>query len=179
MGGYCCFAFESHQTDRFAAAINFLGIKWIIISFLGDSPKIGTRNYAAARKLGQASNIGGSLWDEPLKYIATSGRITLRSDSKNSLTLIFDHIFVKGIGKCLVHNFPSKSIYAMRRIRQRSALELNYLNGGHVSAGAARMKAGIFLRIKWNRNLCLYEKQFLKNQREYIWSLEPAKWLEQ
>ena len=57
------------QTDRFAAGINISG-KTNIISFLGDSPKIGTRNYAAA-EVGQ-DRIGDNLWDAPMKYLNTS-----------------------------------------------------------------------------------------------------------
>ena len=57
------------QTDRFKAAVNISG-KVDIISFLGDSPKIGTRNYNAAEK-GQ-DRIGATLWEAPLKYIQHS-----------------------------------------------------------------------------------------------------------
>ena len=57
------------QTDRFKAAVNISG-KVDIISFLGDSPKIGTRNYNAAEK-GQ-DRIGETLWQAPMKYIAHS-----------------------------------------------------------------------------------------------------------
>ena len=59
------------QTDRFAAAANVSG-KVNIISFLGDSPKITTRNYAAA-EIGQ-DRIGATLWEQPHKYIAHVGR---------------------------------------------------------------------------------------------------------
>ena len=57
------------QTDRFAAAANVSG-KVNIISFLGDSEKITTRNYNAAEE-GQ-DRIGATLWEQPQKYIATS-----------------------------------------------------------------------------------------------------------
>ena len=58
------------QTDHFAAAANVSG-KVNIISFLGDSPKITTRNYAAA-EVGQ-DRIGATLWEQPHKYIEHSG----------------------------------------------------------------------------------------------------------
>ncbi|MFC2169758.1 prolyl oligopeptidase family serine peptidase [Acidobacteriota bacterium] len=54
------------QTGRFAAAINISG-KVNIISFLGDSPRIGHRNYGAA-EAGQ-DRIGATLWDQPFKYV--------------------------------------------------------------------------------------------------------------
>jgi dipeptidyl aminopeptidase/acylaminoacyl peptidase len=54
------------QTDRFAAAINISG-KVNIISFLGDSPRIGHRNYGAA-EAGQ-DRLGKTLWEAPFKYI--------------------------------------------------------------------------------------------------------------
>jgi len=57
------------QTNRFAAAVNVSG-KVNIISFLGDSEKITTRNYNAAEE-GQ-DRIGATLWEQPQKYIAHS-----------------------------------------------------------------------------------------------------------
>lgn len=57
------------QTNRFAAAVNISG-KVNIISFLGDSPKIGTREFSAAEN-GQ-DRIGATLWEAPLKYIEHS-----------------------------------------------------------------------------------------------------------
>jgi dipeptidyl aminopeptidase/acylaminoacyl peptidase len=63
------------QTDRFAAAINISG-KTNIVSFLGDSPRIGTRNYSAAEN-GQ-DRIGQTLWEAPMKYLATSAVLLCR-----------------------------------------------------------------------------------------------------
>jgi dipeptidyl aminopeptidase/acylaminoacyl peptidase len=57
------------QTDRFKAAVNISG-KVDLISFLGDSPRIGTRNYSAAEN-GQ-DRIGQTLWQAPMKYIQHS-----------------------------------------------------------------------------------------------------------
>ncbi|MEE3136724.1 MAG: prolyl oligopeptidase family serine peptidase, partial [Gemmatimonadota bacterium] len=57
------------QTDRFAAAANVSG-KVNMISFLGDSPRITTRNYRAA-EIGQ-DRIGATLWEQPQKYIEHS-----------------------------------------------------------------------------------------------------------
>jgi len=52
------------QTDRFAAAANVSG-KVNMISFLGDSPRITTRNYRAA-EIGQ-DRIGATLGEQPPK----------------------------------------------------------------------------------------------------------------
>ena len=65
------------QTDRFAAAVNISG-KVDIISFLGDSPKIGTRNYNAAEE-GQ-DRIGATLWEAPHEIHPALGDHVRRPD---------------------------------------------------------------------------------------------------
>jgi len=151
-GGYAASLLIT-QTDRFAAAINISG-KVNIISFLGDSPKIGTRNYAAAEN-GQ-DRIGGSLWDEPLKYIATSA--VLHADRIKT-----PHLILTGEGDWNVPGTNSRELYyAMRRLG-KEVLWVNYLNGGH-GAGAASDEGDF--HDQWNRIFDFYEKQFKKSKEK-------------
>jgi dipeptidyl aminopeptidase/acylaminoacyl peptidase len=137
------------QTDRFAAAINISG-KVNIISFLGDSPKIGTRNYSAAEN-GQ-DRIGGSLWDEPLKYFATTA--VLYADRIKT-----PHLILTGEGDWNVPGTNSRELYyAMRRLG-KEVVWVNYLNGGH-GAGAASDEGDF--HDQWNRIFDFYEKKFKK-----------------
>lgn len=139
------------QTDRFAAAINISG-KVNIISFLGDSPKIGTRNYTAA-EYGQ-DRIGGTLWDEPLKYLATTA--VLYADRIKT-----PHLILTGEGDWNVPGTNSRELfYAMRRLG-KDVTWVNYLNGGH-GAGAASDESDFF--DHWNRVFEFYEKHFNKKK---------------
>lgn len=139
------------QTDRFAAAINISG-KVNIISFLGDSPKIGTRNYAAAEN-GQ-DRIGGTLWDDPLKYFATTA--VLHADRINT-----PHLILTGEGDWNVPGGNSRELYfAMRRLG-KEVVWVNYLNGGH-GAGAASNESDF--HDHWKRIFDFYEKQFTKEK---------------
>ncbi|HEY5219025.1 MAG TPA: prolyl oligopeptidase family serine peptidase, partial [Gemmatimonadaceae bacterium] len=113
------------QTDRFAAAVNISG-KVDLISFLGDSPKIGTRNYSAAEN-GQ-DRIGATLWQAPLKYIAHSA-IFYADRIKTPLLML--------TGKD-DWNVPSTNeremYYALRRLG-KEAVWVEYAGAGH---GAGR-----------------------------------------
>lgn len=141
------------QTDRFAAAINISG-KVNIISFLGDSPKIGTRNYAAA-EVGQ-DRIGGSLWDDPLKYLATTA--VLHADRIKT-----PHLILTGEGDWNVPGTNSRELYyAMRRLG-KEVVWVNYLNGGH-GAGAASNESDF--HDHWKRIFDFYEKQFTKEKEK-------------
>ena len=141
------------QTDRFAAAINISG-KVNIISFLGDSPKIGTRNYTAA-EYGQ-DRIGGTLWDEPLKYLATTA--VLYADRIKT-----PHMIMTGEGDWNVPGTNSRELYyAMRRLG-KDVVWVNYLNGGH-GAGAASDESDF--HDHWNRVFEFYEKHFNKKEEE-------------
>jgi dipeptidyl aminopeptidase/acylaminoacyl peptidase len=141
------------QTDRFAAAINISG-KVNIISFLGDSPKIGTRNYAAA-EVGQ-DRIGGSLWDDPLKYFATTA--VLHADRIKT-----PHLILTGEGDWNVPGTNSRELYyAMRRLG-KEVLWVNYLNGGH-GAGWASNESDY--HDQWKRIFDFYEKQFAKEKEK-------------
>lgn len=141
------------QTDRFAAAINISG-KVNIISFLGDSPKIGTRNYTAA-EYGQ-DRIGGSLWDEPLKYLATTA--VLYADRIKT-----PHMIMTGEGDWNVPGTNSRELYyAMRRLG-KDVVWVNYLNGGH-GAGAASNESDF--HDHWNRVFEFYDKHFSKKDEK-------------
>lgn len=141
------------QTDRFAAAINISG-KVNIISFLGDSPKIGTRNYTAA-EYGQ-DRIGGTLWDEPLKYLATTA--VLYADRIKT-----PHLIMTGEGDWNVPGTNSRELYyAMRRLG-KDVTWINYLNGGH-GAGAASNESDF--HDHWKRVFEFYEKHFNKKEKE-------------
>lgn len=137
------------QTDRFAAAINISG-KVNIISFLGDSPKIGTRNYAAAEN-GQ-DRIGGSLWDDPLKYFATSA--VLFADRIKT-----PHLLLTGEGDWNVPGTNSRELYyAMRRLG-KDVMWVNYMKGGH-GAGSASDEGDF--KDQWNRIFEFYDLKFKK-----------------
>ncbi len=135
------------QTDRFAAAINISG-KVNIISFLGDSPKIGTRNYAAA-EVGQ-DRIGKSLWDAPLQYFATTA--VLYADRIKT-----PHLLLTGEGDWNVPGVNSRELYyAMRRLG-KEVMWVNYFHGGH-GAGWASDEADYL--DQWKRILNWYSSHF-------------------
>jgi len=137
------------QTDRFAAAINISG-KTNIISFLGDSPRIGTRNYAAA-EVGQ-DRIGETLWDAPMKYFATSA--VLFADRINT-----PHLLLTGEGDWNVPALNTRELYyAMRRLG-KEVVWVNYVNGGH-GAGMASNEADF--HDHWKRMIDWYETHFEK-----------------
>ena len=139
------------QTDRFAAAINISG-KVNIISFLGDSPRIGTRNYRAAER-GQ-DRIGESLWDAPMRYFATTA--VLHADRINT-----PHLLLTGEGDWNVPAGNTRELYyAMRRLG-KEVVWVNYMNGGH-GAGAASDESDFY--DHWERILGWYETHFNKEE---------------
>lgn len=139
------------QTDRFAAAINISG-KVNIISFLGDSPKIGTRNYAAA-EVGQ-DRIGQSLWEAPLKYFATTA--VMYADRIKT-----PHLLLSGEGDWNVPGVNSRELYyAMRRLG-KEVMWVNYFNGGH-GAGWASNEADYL--DQWERIINWYSTNFEKKK---------------
>ncbi len=145
-GGYATSLLIS-QTDRFAAAINISG-KTNIISFLGDSPRIGTRNYAAA-EVGQ-DRIGETLWDAPMKYFATSA--ILFADRIET-----PHLLLTGQGDWNVPALNTRELYyAMRRLGKK-VVWVNYVNGGH-GAGMASNEADF--HDHWRRMIDWYETHF-------------------
>ena len=145
-GGYASSLLIS-QTDRFAAAINISG-KTNIISFLGDSPRIGTRNYAAA-EVGQ-DRIGETLWEAPMKYLATSA--VMFADRINT-----PHLLLTGEGDWNVPALNTRELYyAMRRLG-KEVVWVNYQNGGH-GAGMASDRADFI--DHWERMLDWYATNF-------------------
>jgi len=126
------------QTDRFAAAVNISG-KVNIISFLGDSPKIGTRNYNAAEE-GQ-DRIGATLWEAPLKYIQHSA-IMFADRIKTPLLML--------TGKDdwnVPYTNEREMYYALRRLG-KEAVWVQYEHAGH---GAGRAGTEEDFRDHWNR----------------------------
>ncbi len=151
-GGYATSLLIS-QTDRFAAAINISG-KTNIISFLGDSPKIGTRNYSAA-EVGQ-DRIGENLWDAPLKYINTSA--VMFADRIKT-----PHLLLTGEGDWNVPALNTRELYyAMRRLG-KDVVWVNYQKAGH-GAGFAGTEADY--HDQWNRMIAFYQKYFDKADKD-------------
>ena len=151
-GGYAASLLIT-QTDRFAAAINISG-KVNIISFLGDSPKIGTRNYSAAEE-GQ-DRIGGSLWEKPLHYLAHTA--VLYADRIKT-----PHMIMTGEGDWNVPATNSRELYyAMRRLG-KDVVWVNYMTGGH-GAGNASNESDYY--DHWERVFAFYEKHFNKQKDE-------------
>lgn len=139
------------QTDRFAAAINISG-KVNIISFLGDSPKIGTRNYSAAEN-GQ-DRLGATLWEAPLKYFETTA--VLHADR-----ITTPHLLLSGEGDWNVPGVNSRELYyAMRRLGKK-VIWVNYFNGGH-GAGWASNEADYY--DQWSRMIEFYKTNFEKKK---------------
>ena len=157
-GGYAASLIIT-QTDRFAAAINISG-KVNIISFLGDSPKIGTRNYAAA-EVGQ-DRIGGSFWDEPLKYFQTTA--VLYADRIKT-----PHLLLTGEGDWNVPGTNTRELYyAMRRLG-KDVTWVNYMKGGH-GAGWASGESDYY--DQWDRILTFYDKHFFPEEEKETTKVE-------
>jgi dipeptidyl aminopeptidase/acylaminoacyl peptidase len=151
-GGYATSLLIS-QTDRFAAAINISG-KTNIISFLGDSPKIGTRNYAAA-EVGQ-DRIGQSLWEAPLKYINTSA--VMFADRIET-----PHLLLTGEGDWNVPALNTRELYyAMRRLG-KDVVWVNYMKAGHGAGYNGREED---FHDQWKRMTNWYKKYFDKVDEE-------------
>lgn len=141
------------QTDRFAAAINISG-KVNIISFLGDSPKIGTRNYAAA-EVGQ-DRIGDSFWDAPLKYFNTSA--VFFADRVTT-----PHLLLSGEGDWNVPGTNSREMYYALRRLGKDVQWVNYMRGGH-GAGWASVESDYY--DQWQRMFDFYDKHFFPKKDE-------------
>ncbi len=141
------------QTDRFAAAINISG-KVDIISFLGDSPRIGHRNYGAA-ETGQ-DRLGKTLWEAPLKYINHSA--VMFADR-----ITTPHLLITGEGDWNVPGVNTRELYyAMRRLGQE-CVWVNYWNDGH-GLGAAADEATY--HDKWERVIDWYKTHFEKADKK-------------
>jgi len=137
------------QTDRFAAAINISG-KVDIISFLGDSPRIGHRNYGAA-ETGQ-DRLGKTLWEAPLKYINHSA--VMFADR-----ITTPHLLITGEGDWNVPGVNTRELYYALRRLGKECVWVNYWNDGH-GLGAAADEATY--QDKWDRVIDWYATHFEK-----------------
>ncbi|KPK90132.1 hypothetical protein AMJ80_08825 [bacterium SM23_31] len=141
------------QTDRFAAAINISG-KVNIISFLGDSPKIGIRNYSAAER-GQ-DRIGATLWEQPQKYLAHTA--ILYADRIETPLLMLTG---EGDWNVPVTN-QREMYYALRRL-DKEVEWVHYMRGGHGAGAASTVED---FHDHWNRIIGWYQKYFDKVDEE-------------
>lgn len=109
------------QTTRFKAAINISG-KVDMISFYTDSPRLGVRNIHAPEK--SQDRIGGTLWEQPQKYIQHSA-VMFADRIKTPLLLIHGE---------QDHNVPFRQsmemYYALRRLG-KEVKWVAYTRGGH------------------------------------------------
>jgi dipeptidyl aminopeptidase/acylaminoacyl peptidase len=135
------------QTDRFAAAINISG-KVNIISFLGDSPKITTRNYRAAED-GQ-DRIGATLWEQPMKYIAHSA--VMYADRIETPLLM-----LSGEGDWNVPATNQREMYYALRRLGKEVVWVHYMNAGH---GAGRSSTVEDFHDHWQRIIDWYTSHF-------------------
>lgn len=137
------------QTDRFAAAANVSG-KVNIISFLGDSPRITTRNYNAAEE-GQ-DRIGATLWEQPHKYVATSA--VMFADRITTPLLL-----LSGEGDWNVPATNQREMYYALRRLGKEVVWVNYMKGGH---GAGRASDAADFADHWTRLLDWMGDHFAK-----------------
>jgi dipeptidyl aminopeptidase/acylaminoacyl peptidase len=137
------------QTDRFAAAANISG-KVNIISFLGDSEKITTRNYAAA-EVGQ-DRIGATLWEQPHKYIAHSA--VMFADRIDTPLLM-----LSGEGDWNVPATNQREMYYALRRLGKEVVWVHYTAGGH---GAGRASTVADFHDHWQRLLDFFAEHFEK-----------------
>ncbi|MCY3612422.1 MAG: prolyl oligopeptidase family serine peptidase [Gemmatimonadetes bacterium] len=135
------------QTDRFAAAANVSG-KVNIISFLGDSPKITTRNYAAA-EVGQ-DRIGATLWEQPHKYIEHSA--VMFADRIETPLLM-----LSGEGDWNVPATNQREMYYALRRLGKEVVWVHYTAGGH---GAGRASTAADFADHWQRMFEWFAEHF-------------------
>jgi dipeptidyl aminopeptidase/acylaminoacyl peptidase len=139
------------QTDRFAAAVNTSG-KVNIISFLGDSPKITTRNYDAA-EVGQ-DRIGQSLWEAEDKYIAHSA-VMYADRIKTPLLML------TGEGDWNVPETNQREMYYALRRLDKKVKWVHYRYGGHGAGRAGRVEDYYH---HWNTVLDWYDEHFFPEE---------------
>jgi len=147
-GGYAANLIVT-QTNRFAAAINISG-KVNIISFLGDSEKITTRNYNAAEE-GQ-DRIGTTLWEQPQKYWAHSA-VMYADRIETPLMLMTGH------GDWNVPDTNTREMYYALRRLGKEVVWVNYMKAGH---GAGRAGGVADYRDHWGRIIEWYDSHFKK-----------------
>ena len=141
------------QTDRFAAAINISG-KTNIISFLGDSPRIGTRNYSAA-EVGQ-DRIGATLWQAPLRYILHTA--VMFADRVNT-----PHLLLTGQDDWNVPMASTREMYYALRRLGKECVWVDYVNAGH---GAGRAGNEEQFHDMWKRMIEWYQTHFEEKDKK-------------
>ena len=141
------------QTDRFAAAANVSG-KVNIISFLGDSPKITTRNYAAA-EVGQ-DRIGATLWEQPHKYVEHSA--VMFADRIETPLLM-----LSGEGDWNVPATNQREMYYALRRLGKEVVWVHYTGGGH---GAGRASTSEDFVDHWQRMFDWFAEHFDTSDEE-------------
>ena len=122
-----------------------------IISFLGDSPKITTRNYYAAES-GQ-DRIGATLWEQPQKYLAHSA--ILNADRIETPLLM-----LTGEGDWNVPATNQREMYYALRRLDKEVVWVHYMNAGH---GAGRSSTVEDFHDHWNRIIGWYNEHFFED----------------
>ncbi|MFC1545157.1 prolyl oligopeptidase family serine peptidase [Gemmatimonadota bacterium] len=149
-GGYAT-ALLITQTPRFAAAINISG-KVNMVSFYGDSPRLGIRNIQAP-EWGQ-DRIGGSLWEYPERYNDHSA-IMFADRIETPLMLISGD---------LDPNVPARQsmemYYTMRRLG-KEVVWVRYANGAHSPPNSVAE-----YHDYWNRIIGWYQVHFEEQEKE-------------
>jgi dipeptidyl aminopeptidase/acylaminoacyl peptidase len=149
-GGYAT-ALLVTQTPRFAAAINISG-KVNMVSFYGDSPRLGVRNITAPER-GQ-DRIGGSLWEYPERYIEHSA-IMFADRIETPLMLITGDWDYNVPGRQSMEMY-----YAMRRL-EKDVVWVRYANGGHSPPNSIAEYHDF-----WDRIIGWYNEHFQKVDEE-------------
>jgi len=139
------------QTNRFKAAVNISG-KVDVISFLGDSPRIGTRNYSAAEN-GQ-DRIGQTLWQAPMKYIQHSA--IFYADRITTPLLM-----LSGRDDWNVPDTNEREMYYALRRLGKEAVWVQYAHAGH---GAGRAGTPDEFQDHWTRMFDWFRTHFEKAQ---------------
>lgn len=141
------------QTNRFKAAVNISG-KVDIISFLGDSPRIGTRNYSAAEN-GQ-DRIGQTLWQAPMKYIQHSA--IFYADRITTPLLM-----LTGKDDWNVPDTNEREMYYALRRLGKEAVWVQYAHAGH---GAGRAGTAHEFQDHWTRMFDWFRAHFESGRAE-------------
>jgi dipeptidyl aminopeptidase/acylaminoacyl peptidase len=117
---------------------------------MGDSPKIGTRNYNAAER-GQ-DRIGATLWEAPMKYIQHSA--VMFADRIHTPLLM-----LTGKQDWNVPDTNEREMYYALRRLGREAVWVQYAGAGH---GAGRNGSEADFRDHWARMFSWFGDHFEK-----------------
>jgi len=141
------------QTDRFTAAVNNSG-KVNMVSFLGDSPKITTRNYDAA-EVGQ-DRIGETLWEAKDKYIDHSA-IFFADRIKTPLLIL------SGEGDWNVPATNQREMYYALRRLGKEVKWIHYTEAGHGAGRSGRIED---YHHHWKTVLDWYDEKFYPKEEQ-------------